>query len=133
MSARQDPGSRSGTCSLRSEAARRDVTMGLRMRLGFTRLGCLVAILLLLPAAHVPLEADEDPLTVQITSPLGRTGIPGTIRIVARVRTAEDQAVMLTRFYVDGGGGGEVSDGPPYAVPWNDENPFDPARIKVEA
>ena len=72
------------------------------MRLGFTRLGCLVAILLLLPAAHVPLEADEDPLTVQITSPLGRTGIPGTIRIVARVRTAEDQAVMLTRFYVDG-------------------------------
>ena len=95
--------------------------------------GCLLAILLLLTAAHVPLEADDELLTVQITSPLGRTGIPGTIRIVARVRTAEDHAVMLTRFFVDGVVVGEVSDGPPYAVPWNDENPFDAARIKVEA
>ena len=95
--------------------------------------GCLLAILLLLTAAHVPLEADDEPLTVQITSPLGRTGIPGTIRIVARVRTAEDYAVMLTRFFVDGVVVGEVSDGPPYVVPWNDDNPFDAARIKVEA
>ena len=94
---------------------------------------CLLVVLLLLAVSHVPLAADDDPLTVQITSPLGRTGIPGTIRIVARVRTAEDHEVMLTRFFVDDVMVGEVSDGPPYAVPWVDENPFDPARIKVEA
>ena len=37
------------------------------------------------------------------------------------------------RFYVDGVVVGEVSNGPPYAVAWVDENPFDPARIMVEA
>ena len=98
-----------------------------------THARCLLAVLLLLAVTHVPLQADDDPLTVQITSPLGRTGIPGTIRIVARVRTAEDYQVMLTRFFVDGVMVGEVSDGPPYAVPWVDENPFDGAEIKVEA
>lgn len=98
-----------------------------------THARCLLAVLLLLAVAHVPLEADDDPLSVQITSPLGRTGIPGTIRIVARVKTAEDYEVMLTRFFVDGVMVGEVSDGPPYAVPWVDENPFDTARIRVEA
>ena len=93
-----------------------------------------VAVVVLLAVCQLrPLQvaAAEDEFTVNITSPLGRMGIPGTIRIV--VRTAEDRPVTLTRFYVDGAVVGEVTNGPPYAVAWIDENPFDSARIMVEA
>ena len=58
----------------------------------------------------------EDSLSIEITSPLGRTGIPGTIRIVARIRPPEDANVMLARFLVDGAMVGEVTDGPPYPL-----------------
>ena len=50
---------------------------------------CWVALALFVWLAPTLVAADEsDALSVQITSPLGRTGIPGTIRIVARVRNA---------------------------------------------
>ena len=75
----------------------------------------------------------EDSLSIEITSPLGRTGIPGTIRIVARIRPPEDANVMLARFLVDGAMVGEVTDGPPYAVAWVDENPFETVQISVDA
>ncbi len=75
----------------------------------------------------------EDALSIEITSPLGRTGIPGTIRIVARIRPPEDATVMLARFLVDGATVGEVTNGPPYAVAWVDDNPFDTVRIRVDA
>ena len=99
-----------------------------------TRVWVVLGLLLAVFYARPPqVAAAEDEFTVNITSPLGRTGIPGTIRIVARVRTVEDRSVTLARFYVDGAVVGEVSNGPPYAVAWVDENPFDPARIMVEA
>ena len=97
-----------------------------------TRSPCLIVVLIL-ASLQLSLRADDDALTVQITSPLGRTGIPGTIRIVARIKTPKDHEVMLARFFVDDFLIGEVADGPPYAVPWVDENPFDPSHIKVEA
>ena len=61
------------------------------MSRGMIRSRALWSLALALVVALVapPAAADDaDALSVQITSPLGRTGIPGTIRIVARVRNA---------------------------------------------
>ena len=80
------------------------------------------------------------PLPVmRITSPLGRIGTPATVRIVVQVtwpaapdgRTQPEPLVV--RFSVDGALVGTVEDGPPYAVNWSDENPFEPRAIAVEA
>ncbi len=92
--------------------------------------------------AQTPLPADPvDPAapvvqtTVRITSPLGRTGLAGRIRIVAQVdRPATRRASLeplTVRFSVDGEVVGTV-DRPPYAVEWVDENPFEPREIVVE-
>jgi Ca-activated chloride channel family protein len=62
-------------------------------------------------------------LGIQITSPLGRTGMSGPVRIVARVTPASG-ALSPIQFFVDGTLVGEDKDGPPYAVEWADENPF---------
>ena len=75
--------------------------------------------------------AQERAASIQITSPTGRSGLPGRVRIVARVTTVAD-AYPAVRFYV----GDELlatdTDGPPYAVEWTDENPFEARRIRVE-
>lgn len=63
-------------------------------------------------------------LTVQITSPVGRTGMTGAIRIVARIIHQPGVALSPVAFYVDGELVGEDTDGPPYAVEWTDANPF---------
>jgi VWFA-related protein len=102
-----------------------------------------------LVAAAVPLTADArqghdsgavysnaqagTELSVRITSPLGRVGLPGTIRIVAQVTRAPQGAVEPVKFYVNDALVGEDRDGPPYAVQWIDANPFEPTRIRVDA
>ena len=68
-------------------------------------------------------------LQVRITSPLGRTGTPGTVRIVAQVHAVAGLGPV--RFFVDGTPVGTVESGPPYAVPWNDDNPFERHEISV--
>jgi Ca-activated chloride channel family protein len=73
------------------------------------------------------------PLTVQITSPLGRTGVAGAVRIVARVTPAKDVTVRDVKFYVNDTLVGHDADGPVYAVEWVDDNPFGAAAIAVEA
>jgi hypothetical protein len=82
------------------------------------------------PLAQSP-QSPAKTLTVQITSPLGRTGIAGPTRIVARV--ASDPATVLStvQFFVDGKLIGEDKDGAPYAIDWVDENPFLPREIVV--
>ena len=70
--------------------------------------------------------------TVRITSPLGRTGVPGVIRVVAQVQTPVDGGVLSVRFFVDDALIGHDDDGPPYAVEWTDENPYEARRIRVE-
>jgi len=69
--------------------------------------------------------------SIHITSPTGRSGLPGRVRIVARATTVSE-LVPTVRFYV----GDELlatdTDGPPYAVEWTDENPFEARRIRVE-
>ena len=72
-------------------------------------------------------------LSVKITSPLGRLGEPGTVRIVGQVRPAPGRSVTAVRFSVDGTLLGTVTDGPPYAVEWTDDNPFQRREIVVEA
>jgi VWFA-related protein len=68
---------------------------------------------------------------VKITSPLGRTGAPATVRIVAQIQAPPES--LQVRFLVDGNLVGTVDSGPPYAVTWTDENPFEPREIVVEA
>lgn len=105
------------------------------MSRGMTRIRALwsLALALVVALAAPPVAADDaDALSVQITSPLGRTGIPGTIRIVARVRNAATDAPVQVRFYVDDALIGELDEGP-YALPWVDANPFEPAHIRVDA
>lgn len=71
-------------------------------------------------------------MAVRITSPLGRTGLPGPVRIVAQVRSARRGAPILVRFYVDKQLLRAVDQGPPYATEWVDDNPFDRKEIAVE-
>jgi VWFA-related protein len=70
-------------------------------------------------------------LSVKITSPLGRTGTPGTVRIVAQIHHEQDAVLGPVGFFVDGSPVGLDEDGPPYAVPWVDENPFERREIVV--
>jgi Ca-activated chloride channel homolog len=73
--------------------------------------------------------------TLRITSPMGRTGAPATVRIVAQVQWPANTAVrpLHFRFLVDGAAVGTLESGPPYAVTWADENPFESREIVVEA
>jgi Ca-activated chloride channel family protein len=70
---------------------------------------------------------------VRITSPLGRTGAVGTVRIVAQIDPAPEGVIDAVRFYVDGTLLKTVTSGPPYAVEWLDANPFERCELAVEA
>ena len=86
------------------------------------------------PAAQQPEQATPAaPLAIQITSPLGRTGMAGSIRIVARI-TADKETPVLSpvQFFVDGQLVGEDKNGAPYAIEWTDNNPFEQREISVQ-
>ncbi|MCC7032023.1 MAG: VWA domain-containing protein [Acidobacteria bacterium] len=70
--------------------------------------------------------------TIRITSPLGRTGVPGVVRVVAQVTTPVPGGIVRVRFYVDDTLLGEDTDGPPYVTEWEDENPYEPRVIRAE-
>jgi VWFA-related protein len=78
-----------------------------------------------------PRTPQREPLSIKITSPLGRTGISGPIRIVARITGDPSSALSPVQFYVDGKLIGEDNDGQPFAIEWVDENPFQPREIAV--
>ena len=94
----------------------------------------LITVCLLLTGASRGGASDDDPspLSVRITSPLGRTGFTGAIRIVAQVYQTPDTVLQPVRFYVDDVLLGEDAEGPPFAVEWVDDNPFIPHEIRVE-
>ncbi|HXW05675.1 MAG TPA: VWA domain-containing protein [Vicinamibacterales bacterium] len=79
-------------------------------------------------AAAAPTAAS---ISVRITSPLGRSGLPGAIRIVAQVNADEGVEPGAVRFFIDGQLLGTDTDGAPYAVEWTDENPFERREIAV--
>lgn len=102
-----------------------------RLRLGFG----VAAVAALLGAGGPATRAQEaPPLSIKITSPLGRTGLQGAIRIVAQVQHAANTAPPGgVRFFVDKQLLGVVASGPPYAVEWVDANPFERTEIVAEA
>lgn len=69
--------------------------------------------------------------TIRLTSPLGRTGVPGVIRVVAQVQTPVEGGLVSVQFFVDDELIGKDEDGPPYAVEWTDENPYEARRIRA--
>jgi Ca-activated chloride channel family protein len=91
---------------------------------------CALAIALSCVAAR---SQSSSSLAVRITSPLGRMGEPGTVRIVGQVRAASGRSVAAVRFSVDGTLLETLTSGPPYAVEWTDDNPFKRREIVVEA
>jgi VWFA-related protein len=98
-----------------------------------TRTTRLVLVALCVAAASMPaLEAEGTDLTVRITSPLGRAGTPDKVRIVAQIHARPDAVLSPVQFYVDNVLLATDSDGPPYAVEWVDENPYEPRQILVQ-
>jgi VWFA-related protein len=70
---------------------------------------------------------------VKITSPLGRTGLPGTIRIVARLEGPTVAQTPQVHFYVDGELLATDTDGSPFDALWNDDNPFERRELSARA
>ncbi len=97
------------------------------------RLWVVLAVLAGAGPGALPADADAPPLSVRITSPLGRTGVAGAVRIVARVEHQADVPVQNVRFFVNKTLVGEDGEGPVFAVEWVDDNPFVPTDIEVEA
>lgn len=95
------------------------------------RTGAIVVAIAITLASGAGPEAREVAPAIRITSPLGRTGLPGTIRIVARL----DGSVQprQVQFYVDKLFLSADTDGPPYDALWSDENPFEMRELMVEA
>lgn len=86
----------------------------------------------LVRAAAVEQDERSAELAVKITSPLGRTGLVDRIRIVAHVSHRDGIHLQPVKFFVDDVLLGADGDGPPYAVEWTDENPFETREISVE-
>src|SRR5262249_42890505 len=108
----------------------RGVSQRARLSSARASLAALVLGLVVVCARHAIADA---PLTVKITSPLGRTGTPGAVRIVARVQVPAGVTLSPVRFLIDGALYKTKDDGAPYVVEWVDENPFERHEIKVEA
>jgi hypothetical protein len=85
------------------------------------------------PAIHRAGRGRGRNADLQITSPLGRTGLPGTIRIVARLDNAGGDVPTEVQFLVDGQPLSSDTDGPPYEALWHDENPFEQRELKARA
>jgi Ca-activated chloride channel family protein len=92
----------------------------------------LALLALFAVALSVRPHGEEPPPSIRITSPLGRIGSFTNLRIVAQVISAPGVVIEAVRFYVDGQLYKTVSDGPPYAVEWVDENPFEQRELAVD-
>ena len=69
--------------------------------------------------------------SVRITSPLGRSGVPGSIRIVAQIQAETGTTLGPVKFFIDGQLFRTDEDGAPYVAEWTDENPFERREIAV--
>jgi Ca-activated chloride channel family protein len=84
-------------------------------------------------AGGAPRAADDLSPELRITSPLGRTGLQGTIRIVARLQNLDADASVAVQFFVDGQLLSTDTDGPPFDAHWTDENPFERRELTARA
>ncbi|MFN8059249.1 MAG: VWA domain-containing protein [Vicinamibacterales bacterium] len=87
-----------------------------------------LATALLATAVVVVAARQTERVSIRLTSPLGRSGLSGTLRIVAQVQAPPDAILSSVLFYVDGQLIGQDAD-PPYAVDWVDDNPFEARHI----
>ena len=94
------------------------------------RLVRFVSAVFLVGLAIAPRGAESE-FAVRITSPLGRIGAFTNLRIVVQVQDM-DSTLKPIRFFVDGKLYKTDDDGPPYAVEWIDENPFERRELAVE-
>ena len=92
----------------------------------------LLAIVAALATGATPHAGDVEAV-IRITSPLGRTGLPGTIRIVAKLDGPAQTPPVPVQFYVDKLFLSADTDGPPYDALWSDDNPFEARELMVEA
>ena len=92
----------------------------------------LLAIVAAVATSATPHAGDVE-AAIRITSPLGRTGLPGTIRIVARLDGPAQTQPLHVQFYVDKLFLSADTDGPPYDALWSDDNPFEARELMVEA
>ncbi len=102
------------------------------LRVSWASLSALTVGVLALTAATTASRGAGADLSVRITSPLGRTGGIGAVRIVAQIQQPSSATLNPVRFYVDGTLFKTDDDGPPYAVEWTDENPFERRELAVE-
>jgi Ca-activated chloride channel homolog len=99
-----------------------------------TRVAGAIALALLVSALGARVAGSNDlDAVIHITSPLGRTGLPGTIRIVARIDGASQSQPPTVQFFVDDKLLSSDTDGPPYDATWEDDNPFEARKLRVEA
>jgi VWFA-related protein len=86
-------------------------------------------------AQDAPPSATEEQASLEITSPLGRTGAATRLRIVAQAEIPFGKVLSSVSFYVDGEHIGTVdsTSGPPYSVDWVDSDPFARREIVVQA
>ena len=91
-----------------------------------------IAASLSVAAQHAPAPSHPPALTVRITSPLGRMATSGKVRIVGQIQAPADATLGPVKFYVDGVLLGKDEDGPPYAIEWFDENPYERREISIE-
>jgi VWFA-related protein len=92
---------------------------------------CLAAVVTCLSGV-VMTGAQENP-SFRITSPLGRSGLTGRIRVLARLDGVPAKPAARVAFYVDGVLLAEDTDGPPYEALWDDDNPFERREISAQA
>jgi Ca-activated chloride channel homolog len=102
------------------------------MTRGLARLAAVLGVSAALASGVRPHAHQLDP-RIRITSPLGRAGLPGTIRIVARVDGWTQERPIPVNFYVDKLFLSSDTDGPPYDALWTDENPFEKRELIAEA
>jgi len=95
-------------------------------------LGVVLAAAVLGCVPWLPAIAQTPATSIRITSPLGRTGVPGVVRVVAQVVTPVPGGIVPVRFFVDDTLLGEDTDGPPYVTEWEDLNPYEPRVIRAE-
>lgn len=99
---------------------------------GLRKIGVAACLAILLGPVTDGASRQDPVLSVRITSPLGRTGLSGPIRIVAQISYAEAAPPQQVRFFVDDQLLRTVEHAP-FAVEWVDSNPFERRTIVVEA
>lgn len=104
----------------------------MRVRVGSLRSVIATACLVAAASNATQTNDESSSLSIRITSPLGRMGTSGKVRIVAQIRAAPQTILQPVRFYVDGVLLKTDEDGPPYAVEWLDENPFERREIAAQ-